>query len=109
MCVSVGKLTCGEVIFFHMMQPLLSADVWCPAESLTSELNIGSNRRGTQINTRSFGEVGKFTGKGCRLVNNVESYYLVSGHISLGNTDVSVQLRACVCGGGREKGCYLIT
>lgn len=48
MRVSVGKLTRGEVIFFHMMQPLLSADVWCPAESLTSELNISSNRRGTQ-------------------------------------------------------------
>lgn len=58
-------------------------------------------------NARSFGEVGKFTGKGCRLVNNVESYYFVSGH----NTSTSTETRRAspVCGGGREKGCYLIT
>lgn len=42
--------------------------------------------------------MGKFTGKGCQLVNNVESYYFVSGH----NTSASTETRraspaACVC------------
>ena len=71
-CLSGAKLTWRAffVFFFHLMQQLLSADVWRPTE--THAINNDLNGRGAAMNTKKRRE--KPAGRQCQPVNNVKSY-----------------------------------